>query len=186
MPVYQYQGYRNDGGSATGIIDAENVKVARLKLRKEGVYPTDVVEQGQTPGRSRETTHSRPERSIGRSVTLSATDLALMTRQFATLLVAGLPLVEALGVLVDQAEKKPIKALLADIREQIRGGKALSAVLETYEKDFSPIYVHMVRAGEASGALDQILFRLAEFLEKQLALRNKVTNAMLYPIIMLA
>src|SRR6185437_14763278 len=185
MPVYQYQGYRNDGGAATGIIDAENVKVARLKLRKEGVYPTDVVEQGQAPGRSREKTTGRTERSIGRSATLSSTDLALMTRQFATLLVAGLPLVEALGVLVDQAEKKPIKALLADIREQIRGGKALSAVLGTYEKDFSPIYVHMVRAGEASGALDQILFRLAEFLEKQLALRNKVTNAMLYPIIML-
>jgi len=109
----------------------------------------------------------------------------LLTRQFATLLVAGLPLVDALGVLVDQAQKKPLKALLADIREQIRGGKALSVVLESYEKDFSPIYVHMVRAGEASGALDQILFRLAEFLEKQQALRNKVTNAMLYPIIML-
>ena len=62
----------------------------------------------------------------------------------------------------------------------------MSVVLETYEKDFSPIYVHMVRAGETSGALDQILFRLTEFLEKQLALRNKVTNAMLYPIIMLA
>jgi len=185
MPVYQYQGYRTDGGAATGIIDAENVKVARLKLRKEGVYPTNVVEQGQSPSRSQEKTIRRAERSIGRSATLSSTDLALMTRQFATLLVAGLPLVEALGVLVDQAEKKPIKALLADIREQIRGGKALSAVLETYEKDFSPIYVHMVRAGEASGALDQILFRLAEFLEKQLALRNKVTNAMLYPIIML-
>lgn len=185
MPVYQYQGYRSDGGAATGIIDAENVKVARLKLRKEGVYPTNVVEQGQAPGRSREQTPGRIERSIGRSTTLTATDLALLTRQFATLLVAGLPLVEALGVLVDQAEKKSIKALLADIREQIRGGKALSAVLETYEKDFSPIYVHMVRAGEASGALDQILFRLAEFLEKQLALRNKVTNAMLYPVIML-
>lgn len=184
MPVYQYQGYRSDGGAATGIIDAENVKVARLKLRKEGVYPTDVVEQGQAPGRSREKTTGRTERSVGRSATLSSTDLALMTRQFATLLVAGLPLVEALGVLVEQAEKKPIKALLADVREQIRGGKALSAVLGTYEKDFSPIYVHMVRAGEASGALDQILFRLAEFLDKQLALRNKVTNAMLYPIIM--
>jgi general secretion pathway protein F len=186
MPVYQYHGYRNDGGVATGIIDAENVKVARLKLRKEGVYPTNVIEQGQTQNRSQEKTRSRAERSIGRSTTLTATDLALLTRQFATLLVAGLPLVEALGVLVDQAEKKPIKALLADIREQIRGGKALSVVLETYEKDFSPIYVHMVRAGEASGALDQILFRLAEFLEKQLALRNKVTNAMLYPVIMLA
>lgn len=185
MPVYQYQGYRSDGGAATGIIDAENVKVARLKLRKEGVYPTDVVEQGQAPSRSRDKAHSSTERSIGRSASLTANDLALMTRQFATLLVAGLPLIEALGVLVDQAEKKSIKALLADLREQIRGGKALSAVLETYEKDFSPIYVHMVRAGEASGALDQILFRLAEFLEKQLALKNKVTNAMLYPIIML-
>ncbi len=185
MPVYQYQGYRNDGGTTTGIIDAENPKVARLKLRKEGVYPTDVVEQGQAPIQSKEQTRGRTERSIGRSATLASTDLALLTRQFATLLVAGLPLVEALGVLVDQAEKKPIKALLADIREQVRGGKALSAVLETYEKDFSPIYVHMVRAGETSGALDQILFRLTEFLEKQLALRNKVTNAMLYPLIML-
>ena len=125
MPVYQYQGYRNDGGAATGIIDAENVKVARLKLRKEGVYPTNVVEQGQAPSRSKEKTSSHIERSIGRSTTLTSTDLALLTRQFATLLVAGLPLVEALGVLVDQAEKKPIKALLADIREQIRGGESI-------------------------------------------------------------
>jgi len=185
MPVYQYQGYRSDGGAATGIIDAENVKVARLKLRKEGVYPTDVVEQRQQAIRSQEQGRSTATRASGKSSVLSATDLSLLTRQFATLLVAGLPLVDALGVLVDQAQKKPIKALLADIREQIRGGKALSVVLESYEKDFSSIYVHMVRAGEASGALDQILFRLAEFLEKQQALRNKVTNAMLYPIIML-
>lgn len=185
MPVYQYQGYRNDGGAATGIVDAENIKVARLKLRKEGVYPTNVVEQGQPSTRAQTQSLATSGRSLGRSSTLTANDLALLTRQFATLLVAGLPLVEALGVLVDQSEKKPIKALLADIREQIRGGKALSAVLETYEKDFSPIYVHMVRAGEASGALDQILFRLAEFLEKQQALRTKVTNAMLYPVIML-
>lgn len=185
MPVYQYQGYRSDGGAATGIVDAENVKVARLKLRKEGVYPTEVVEQNQPSVRPQEKGRSTTARTTGKSSVLSATDLSLLTRQFATLLVAGLPLVDALGVLVDQAQKKPIKALLADIREQIRGGKALSVVLESYEKDFSSIYVHMVRAGEASGALDQILFRLAEFLEKQQVLRNKVTNAMLYPIIML-
>ena len=184
MPVYQYRGYRNDGGSAAGIIDAENAKVARLKLRKDGVFPTDVVEQSGTTrpqDANRATTAYRP----GRFPSLSAHDLALMTRQFATLLVAGLPLVDALGVLVDQAEKKPVKALFADIREQIRGGKALSAVLELHGKDFSPIYIHMVRAGEASGALDQILFRLAEFLEKQLALKTKVKNALLYPTIML-
>ncbi len=185
MPVYQYRGYRNDGGAATGIVDAENVKVARLKLRKEGVFPTDVVEQGQTSARHPEGSRARATHTLGRSAALTSNDLALTTRQFATLLVAGLPLVEALGVLVDQAEKKPVKALFADIREQIRGGKSLSAVLETYEKDFSSIYVHMVRAGEASGALDQILFRLAEFLEKQLALKNKVTNAILYPALML-
>jgi len=185
MPVYQYRGYRNDGGSAAGIVDAENVKVARLKLRKEGVFPTDVVEQGQSSARQPERLRTRTARGTGRSATLSAHDLALLTRQFATLLVAGLPLVEALGVLVEQAEKKPTKALLAEIREEVRGGKALSVVLETYGKDFSSIYVHMVRAGETSGALDQILFRLSEFLEKQLALKAKVTNATLYPALML-
>lgn len=110
-------------GPATGIIDAENVKVARLKLRKEGVYPTDVVEQGQTSGRTPATTRAKPSRVIGRTSVLTANDLSLLTRQFATLLVAGLPLVDALGVLVDQAEKKPIKSLLADIREQVRGEK---------------------------------------------------------------
>jgi general secretion pathway protein F len=185
MPVYQYRGYRNDGGSAAGIVDAENVKVARLKLRKEGVFPTDVVEQGQPSARQHEGGQTRTTLRTGHSATLSAHDLALLTRQFATLLVAGLPLVEALGVLVEQADKKPTKALLAEIREQVRGGKALSAVLETYGKDFSQIYVHMVRAGEASGALDQILFRLAEFLEKQVALKNKILSAMLYPVFVL-
>jgi len=185
MPVYQYRGYRNDGGSAAGIVDAENAKVARLKLRKEGVFPTDVVEQGQPSMRQHEGGQTRTTHRTGRSATLSAHDLALLTRQFATLLVAGLPLVEALGVLVEQAEKKPTKALLAEIREEVRGGKALSAVLETYGKDFSPIYVHMVRAGETSGALDQILFRLAEFLEKQVALKNKILSAMLYPVFVL-
>lgn len=184
MPVYQYKGYRTDGGTTAGIVDAESPKVARLKLRKVGVFPTDMTEQGQTISRSG---GKAPAAGVlsGRSPVLTTTDVALMTRQLATLLVAGLPLVEALGVLVDQADKKAIKSLLADVREQIRGGKSLSVVLEQYPKEFSQIYVHMVRAGEASGALDQILFRLAEFLEKQLSLKHKVTNAVLYPALML-
>jgi len=186
MPVYQYRGYKADGAAATGIVDAESPKVARLKLRKDGVFPTEMAEQeGATRGMS-----SRSEPASGaslghRSQILTVTDVALMTRQLATLLVAGLPLVDALGVLMDQTEKKAIKGLIADVREAIRGGASYSAVLERYPRDFSPIYVHMVRAGEASGALDQILFRLAEFLEKQLALKHKVTNAILYPAIML-
>jgi general secretion pathway protein F len=186
MPVYQYKGYRNDGGAATGIIDAESPKVARVKLRKVGVFPTDMVEQGlATTTTSSTNTSGRTTPGIGRSPALSTTDVAMMTRQLATLLVAGLPLVEALGVMVDQTEKKSVKSLMADIREEIRGGATYSAVLERYPREFSQIYVHMVRAGEASGALDQILFRLAEFLEKQLALKHKVTNAVLYPALML-
>lgn len=184
MPVYQYRGYKADGASATGIVDAESPKVARLKLRKDGVFPTEMAEQeGAKPAVTRP--GSGPVAGVGRSPALSVTDVALMTRQLATLLVAGLPLVDALGVLMDQMEKRSIKGLIADIREAIRGGASYSAVLERYPKDFSSIYVHMVRAGEASGALDQILYRLAEFLDKQLALKNKVTNALLYPAIML-
>jgi general secretion pathway protein F len=183
MPVYQYRGYKADGASATGIVDAESPKVARLKLRKDGVFPTEMAEQeGAKPVVTR--AGSGPVAGVGRSPALTVTDVALMTRQLATLLVAGLPLVDALGVLMDQMEKKSVKGLLADIREAIRGGASFSAVLERYPKDFSSIYVHMVRAGEASGALDQILYRLAEFLDKQLALKNKVTNAILYPVIM--
>ncbi|HEU4685088.1 MAG TPA: type II secretion system inner membrane protein GspF [Nitrospira sp.] len=184
MPVYQYRGYKTDGGAATGIIDAESPKVARLKLRKEGVFPTEMSEQGSTAPAVR-TAHGGTAPTHGGRSALTTTDIALITRQLATLLVAGLPLVDALGVLLDQMEKKPAKSLLADIREEIRGGRSYSVALERYPKEFSPIYVHMVRAGEASGALDQILFRLAEFLEKQLALKHKVTNAILYPALML-
>lgn len=184
MPVYQYRGYKADGASATGIVDAESPKVARLKLRKDGVFPTEMAEhEGAKAIVAR--SGSGPVAGVGRSPALSVNDVALMTRQMATLLVAGLPLVDALGVLMDQTEKKSVKGLLADIREAIRGGASYSAVLERYPRDFSPIYVHMVRAGESSGALDQILYRLAEFLDKQLALKNKVTNAILYPAIML-
>jgi general secretion pathway protein F len=185
MPVYHYKGYRNDGGAATGIIDAESPKVARVKLRKVGVFPTDMVEQGSATVSSTTGIPGRSSHGIRRAPALSTTDVAMITRQLATLLVAGLPLVEALGVMVDQTEKKSVKSLMADIREEIRGGASYSAVLERYPREFSQIYVHMVRAGEASGALDQILFRLAEFLDKQLALKHKVTNAILYPVIML-
>ncbi len=185
MPVYQYRGYKADGASATGIVDAESPKVARLKLRKDGVFPTEMAEQEGANKGIVTRSSSAVIAQASRSQVLTVTDVALMTRQLATLLVAGLPLVDALGVLMDQTEKKAVKGLLADVREAIRGGASYSAVLERYPRDFSPIYVHMVRAGEASGALDQILFRLAEFLEKQLALKHKVTNAILYPAIML-
>lgn len=183
MPVYQYTGYRRDGGRAAGIVDAESPRSARLKLRQSGVFPTDVRDQGQT-----EQAHNAAAPSLFRfagGAALSVHEVAVVTRQLGTLLAAGLPLVDALGVLLDQAEATDAKRVLADLREQIRGGRAFSAALASYPKEFSPLYVHMVRAGETSGALEQILFRLAEFLEKQEALKTRVTNAVMYPVLML-
>src|SRR5437660_3431923 len=138
MPVYHYKGYRNDGGAATGIIDAESSKVARVKLRNVGVFPTDMVEQGSATVSSTMGISGRSSAGIGRLPALSTTDVAMMTRQLATLLVAGLPLVEALSVMVDQTEKKSVKSLMADIRE-IRGGASYSAVLERHPREFSQI-----------------------------------------------
>lgn len=181
MPVYQYRGLRGGGKTAAGIVDAESPKVARLKLRKGGVFPIEVIEQNQTIN----ATGGVVALPGGRRATLHAQDLAILTRQLGTLLMAGLPLVEALGILIEQAETKPAQTLLSDIREQIREGGALSTALQSYPNDFSGIYLHMVRAGETSGALDPILFRLADFLEKQLKLRHQVTNALLYPAMML-
>jgi general secretion pathway protein F len=181
MPVYQYRGFASDGNAAAGIIDAESPKGARTKLRRVGVYPTEVMEQGSASQAGGLLSAGAPRRSAA----LTGQDLAILTRQLGTLLVAGLPLVDALGVLIDQVEKKAEQTLLADLRDQIRGGKAFSAALETHPADFSQVYLHMVQAGEASGALDRVLFRLAEFLENQQALRGKVVSALTYPVLML-
>jgi general secretion pathway protein F len=182
MPVYKYKGLSQAGKPAAGIIDADSSRSARLKLRKTGIFPTEISEDREAGGGAGlALSRGRPGRAV-----LTAQDRAVLTRQLGTLLIAGLPLVDALGVLIEQSARKTIQGLLADVREQIREGRALSVALESYSSDFSPIFVHMVRAGESSGALDQILFRLADFLEQQLALKNKVTNAALYPALMSA
>ncbi|MBA2486192.1 MAG: type II secretion system F family protein, partial [Nitrospira sp.] len=180
MPVYQYKGLRVDGQGTTGIIDADSLKGARQKLRTGGIYPIDVVEEQQG-----EVGRGLPVSAKAGSAVLSSQDLTILTRQLATLLAAGLPLVEALGVLIEQSEKKSIQSLLAEVREQIREGKALSRALEAFPCDFTTIYLHMVRAGEASGTLEPILLRLAEFLDNQLKLKHQVTNAIMYPLLML-
>jgi general secretion pathway protein F len=182
MPIYQYKGIRRDGRSASGIIDAESPRSARVKLRKESIYPTDFLEAG--PAHGHRAVGRRPHNKAW-SFGLSMQDLANLTGQLATLLAAGLPLVEALGLLIDQSETNELRSLLADVREQIREGRSFSAALECHPKTFSPVYIHMVRAGEASGALDHILSQLSEFLEAQAALQQKVTAAALYPALML-
>ncbi len=182
MPIYHYKGIRGDGKSMTGIIDADSIKGARFKLRKGDVYPTEVSE---TNAFGRMPAAAHVGRPTPRVIRLSLQDVSNLTRQVATLLTAGIPLVEALGVLIDQSETKALRPLLTEIREHIREGTSLSTALENHPRIFSPVYVHMVRAGEASGSLDHILARLADFLEAQVTLKHKVTNAALYPALML-
>ncbi|HEY8370359.1 MAG TPA: type II secretion system inner membrane protein GspF [Thermodesulfobacteriota bacterium] len=178
MAVFEYRGVGADGRPAKGIVDAESARAARAKLRKDGIFPTEVREE--SAGRS---LAGRPGRRAGRRV--SATDLAVTTRQLATLVGAAVPLVESLRALADQVEHPTLKPVLARVRERVNEGASLADALADHPRIFTPLYVNMVRSGEASGALDIVLGRLADFTEKQARLRGRLGAAMIYPIIML-
>ena len=179
MPVYEYQGLTAAGKTVSGMIDADTAKGARLKLRNTGVFPTDLKEGGSAGTDGLLAFKARAE-------SISLKEQALLTRQLGTLLTAGLPLVDSLSALIDQIEKANIKGVMADIRERVREGSALSQALECHPGSFSPLYTHMVSAGEASGALDEVLARLADFQDSQIRLKNKITTALMYPMFMFA
>jgi general secretion pathway protein F len=116
---------------------------------------------------------------------ISTDDIAIMTRQLATLLGAGVTLVEALSALVDQVEKERLKIILSDIKSRVNEGGGLADAMQVHDKIFGKLYVNMVRAGEHSGALDAVLNRLADFTEGQARLKQKVVGTMIYPMVML-
>jgi general secretion pathway protein F len=182
MPVYAYKGLNAKGRNVGGIIDADSPKTARLKLRRSGVYPTDLNEEAQAGTPS---TASRLSVDLGSYFErITPQDLALMTRQLATLVGAGLPLVECLGALIDQVDNSRQKRILSQVRERVVEGGTLADALKAHPRVFGDLYVNMVRAGEASGALDLVLIRLAEYTERSSALRNKVRAALTYPTLM--
>lgn len=178
MPVYAYRGLSPQGKNVTGIIDAESARAARSKLRRSGVFPTDLSETRPEPTR-------RESRSIGRWFErLRPQDLAIVTRQLSTLVSAGLPLVECLSALIDQVDRERLKRILSQIREQVNEGSSLADAMSRHPRIFSELYVNMVRAGEASGALDVVLLRLADYTESSARLRRKIGSALVYPSIM--
>jgi general secretion pathway protein F len=183
MPVYAYKGLSEQGRAVSGIIDADNPKGARLKLRKSGVFPTELNEEE----RKRPATADSAESGInlGRYFErISPDELALLTRQLATLVGAGLPLVDCLSALIEQVETARTKRTLSQIREQVTEGASLADALKAHPRIFGDLYVNMVRAGEASGALDLVLVRLADYTEKYAALRDKVRSSLTYPTFM--
>jgi general secretion pathway protein F len=178
VPVYAYRGLSTDGRAVTGVVDAESARGARVKLRRTGVFPTELSEEQASARRATFTLGRLGER-------VPTQELAAVTRQLATLIGAGLPLVEALAALAEQAERPTLRRALAHIRERVVEGRALADALADEPRLFSPLYVNMVRAGEASGALDVVLERLAAYLENQARLLGKVRTALAYPAIML-
>ena len=185
--MFEYTGLTEAGKNVRGIRDAESSKVLRQILRKDGVYLTDAraAEAGavvgeQKTGLSREVDIPAMLGFAG----VSSQDLAIATRQLATLIAAGIPLVDALTALVDQIEQPRLKRIMGVVKQKVNEGASLADALREHPKVFSELYVNMIRAGESSGALDVVLVRLADFTESQAQLRNKIIGAMLYPAIM--
>lgn len=182
MPVYEYIGIDSKGKRASGIVDAENERAARQKLRRMNVFPTTIGVQGALKGK---------KFSLGSEVNLGkyfqrvkTQDLAMMTRQMSTLISAGIPLVDSLSALIDQVENVKLRSILSQVREKVTGGEKLSDSLKEHPKVFNELYINMVNAGENSGALDIVLERLAEFTEGQARLKSRIIGAMIYPAIM--
>lgn len=180
MPSFEYTALSPAGKSVSGNIDAENVRVARQKLRSQGIFPTDIKE-GMEARRS----PTRDVRKYFQSDRVGTADLSIATRQLATLCSAGLPLVEGLAALSDQTEAVVLKRMIVDVREKVQEGSSLASALGNFPKAFPRLYVNMVASGEASGTLDTVLINLADYLESQMELRRKISSALLYPALML-
>ena len=181
MPSYEYIAISKSGKSVKGSIDADSVRVARQKLRGQGIFPTDVREATSGSGAS-----SRDIAKYFASDKISAKDLSVTTRQLATLLGAGLPLVSTLQALSEQTDSIVLKRIIVEVREKVEEGSALANALSEHPKSFPRLYINMVKAGEASGTLDAVMDNLADYLEAQLELRRKVRSALTYPVLMLA
>jgi general secretion pathway protein F len=184
MAVFEYKGFNTEGKTVAGIIDADSPKTARVKLRKSGVYPTEVFEGG-SQGKLASSSAAADLKRFRWGERVGLLDLSVATRQLATLLAANLPLMEALTALVDQVDHKELKKVIASIREQVREGGSLAAAMNHHPRVFSDVYINMVHAGETSGSLDGMLLRLSDFLEYQVKLRNRLIATFTYPIFML-
>jgi general secretion pathway protein F len=181
MPVFQYRALDSAGKAVQGLKEADSPRTLRATLKREGVFLTEVLgAQEQKEQAAREVSVRRV--FLGR---VGATDLAIMTRQFAVLVGAGIPLVESLSALVEQVDHEKLKRVLSDVKQRVNEGASLADALAAHPKVFTTLFVNMVRAGESSGALDVVLVRLADFTESQARLRSKITGALAYPAFMM-
>lgn len=177
MATYRYRALDGAGKEHTGVVDADTARAARIQLRERKLFPVDIDHLSAT--RDADT----PSRRLGGSRALGTAQLCLLTRQWATLLHAGLTVEQALAALLEQADRPQLRHLLAALRADLLAGYSLASALERFSKAFPPIYRATVAAGEKSGELAAVLLELADHLESQAHLARKTLQALLYPII---
>ncbi|MGZ3651248.1 MAG: type II secretion system F family protein [Bdellovibrionota bacterium] len=180
MPIFEYTGTDRVGTAVRARVESDSIKTAKQKVKKNGIVLLSIEEKSNAKGGA--LAKLFPTLSGGGSVNLRT--LAVTTRQFASLIKANIPLVEALSALVDQTENLKLKTVLADVRQQVNEGISLKDALSKHPGVFQPIFINMVESGEASGTLPLVLIRLSEFMEAQVRLRQKVSAAMTYPVLM--
>lgn len=179
MAVYAYRGIDARGKSVKGVRDADSAKTLRVVLKRDGILPTEILEQSEAARKAaRDIDFGRLFRRV------SPLDVAIATRQLSVLLRSGVPLVESLSALIEQLEHPELKNAFTDTRNQVNEGSTLADALKAHPKIFLPLYINMVAAGEASGTLEDVLKRLAEFLDDQARLQSKVRGALAYPLVM--
>lgn len=189
MPAYAYTGLNAAGKTIKGIETADSVPALKLVLKRQGVFLTAVTEAaGGSASSSRATSGGglgSREIDLGQLFDrIRPKDVAGVTRLMSTLLCAGVTLPESLVALTDQVESPRFKNVLSDVGAKVNEGSSLADAMASHPKVFSKLYINMVRAGEASGSLETVLIRIAEFMDQQEELRGKVTTAMFYPMAM--
>jgi general secretion pathway protein F len=196
MPVFQYKALTAKGDNTVGVIDADTPKEAREKLRARNIYVTEMNTVGEK--KKEEKLQKGPVDLTAANALQAAKTFRLpnlragkargevpaLTRLLATLLHAGIPLVDAIGSLINQVDNQYCEMVLRQVKEDVQSGAGFADALSSHPELFDGLYVNMVRAGEASGALDEVLKRLAGFLQAQSRMKNRVSAALTYPIIM--
>lgn len=168
------------------MLDAESPKTLRATLKKDGIRIVEHREEN-APKSSRRTAAALASTEVDLKKyfeRITVAEVALVTRQIATLLKSGITLIDALAI-VDQVEKEKMKRVFGAIKAAVNEGSSLAGAMSQHPSVFDTLYVSMIRAGEASGALDKVLIRLADFTEAQARLKSKVMSAMMYPAIMM-
>ncbi len=189
MPVFEYKGFDDSGKAVKGAREADGAKTLRTVLRREGIMATEVKASGRD-ARGKKAAAKEKGGLLDKEIELSflqnvsVEELSVATRQLATLLQAGVTMVESLTAIIDQIENRAFKRMFSHVKDDVNEGSSLADALAKH-KPFDHVFVNMVRAGESSGTLDLVLERLADFKEGQARLKGEVMGTMMYPIIMI-